>query len=126
MDADVDRIEPSAQEPPTKRIKLEAKYVSLVVLRCVLWTHCVLSADDEARLLAGESPPKTRTRRNRKTKSSSDERALELLKDPRLSAVEPRQVLCRMCGSWIKLFKHTDFSAANWRVHAEKCEIRTG
>lgn len=64
-------------------------------------------------------------RRGRRAKKSSEQRALDLLKDPRLSAVEPAQVLCRMCGAWIKLFKHTDYAAANWRTHAERCEIRT-
>ena len=59
------------------------------------------------------------------TKSTTEGRAQELLSDPRITAVDPRQVLCRMCGSWIKLFKHTDYAPANWRTHADKCEIRS-
>lgn len=82
------------------------------------------SPNQEDRLLSRKKPGKGRKRKM--TKSTIEERALFLLNDDRISAVEPQQVLCRMCGHWVKLFKHTDFSAANWRIHAEKCEPRTG
>ncbi|KAL5498746.1 hypothetical protein ACEPAH_2101 [Sanghuangporus vaninii] len=92
-----------AQQPPSKKIKLEEDPV------------------EEGRLLS----QKRHGKGGRKSKSTIEERALVLLNDDRISAVEPQQVLCRMCGHWVKLFKHTDFSPANWRTHAEKCESRS-
>lgn len=85
------------------------------------------SADEAARLLSGSiSTPLTQLkRRGRLAKSSNEDRARALLEDPRISAVEPQQVLCRMCGHWIRLFKHIDYGPANWHTHAEKCEVRS-
>ncbi|KAI5121436.1 hypothetical protein M0805_006197 [Coniferiporia weirii] len=103
------------QAPPAKRIKLEQ------------------DLGDEGRLLSSSmsAPPgwqkkKSGKKTSKGPKSTLEERALLLLQDSRISAVEPQQVMCRMCGHWVKLFKHTDFSPANWRTHAEKCELRTG
>ncbi|KAH8105582.1 hypothetical protein DFH11DRAFT_1290089 [Phellopilus nigrolimitatus] len=94
-------VSSDSQPPLPKRIKLET---------------------DDAQLLSG--PIKKGHKSNKA--SELEKRALGLLQDPRISAVEPQQVMCRMCGHWVKLFKHTDFSPANWNTHAEKCEMRSG
>ena len=94
---------------------------------CVLFTYSILlpgSPNQDDRLLSRRKPG--RSKRRKLGKSTIEERALVLLNDDRISAVEPQQVLCRMCGHWVKLFRHTDFSPANWRIHAEKCEPRSG
>ncbi|KAL5476734.1 hypothetical protein ACEPAI_2920 [Sanghuangporus weigelae] len=104
MKNSLDSPDDIAQQPPSKKIKLEEDSI------------------EEGRLLS----QKRHGRGGRKSKSTIEERALVLLNDDRISAVEPQQVLCRMCGHWVKLFKHTDFSPANWRTHAEKCESRSG
>ncbi len=74
---------------------------------------------------ASSATTTTVSRRGRKPKKTNEEKARELLQDERLSAVEPQQVLCRMCGHWIKLFRHTDFAKANWLAHAERCSVKT-
>ena len=91
-------------------------------------TQRLNSADEASHLLSGSisTPLSNLKRRGRLGRSSSDERAKALLEDTRISAVEPQQVLCRMCGHWIQLLKHIEFSPANWRTHADKCEVRTG
>ncbi|TDL24569.1 hypothetical protein BD410DRAFT_94573 [Rickenella mellea] len=93
-------LEDGAEEPPAKRIKVEE-------------------------ILVARSLPTTKRKGGRQPQKTGEERAKELLKDTRLAAVEPQQVLCRMCGNWIRLFKHVDYAPANWRSHALKCEIRS-
>ncbi|KAF8512829.1 hypothetical protein JB92DRAFT_2830645 [Gautieria morchelliformis] len=51
------------------------------------------------------------------------ERAEALRNDPRTSRVEPRRVLCGMCGVWIKLRNNTTYCATPWLVHAQKCRL---
>ena len=130
----LDDVEGCVASPPSKRIKVEIRYVhisSLVKVNKRYLLSLTTSVDDDAHLLSTASENmhdrKPGPRRKRlKLRSTTEDRALVLLNDPRISAVEPTQVLCRMCGHWIQLFKHIEFSPANWRTHADKCEVRTG
>ncbi|KIJ41112.1 hypothetical protein M422DRAFT_255961 [Sphaerobolus stellatus SS14] len=55
---------------------------------------------------------------------SESERAKFLEKDARIAVAEPRRVLCKMCGLWIKLRNTTTYCSTPWLVHAERCEKR--
>lgn len=78
-----------------------------------------------------EGRPHGRPRRGKrgprgKACMTREQREQELLKDQRISAVEARQVLCRMCGRWIKLCRQSDFVMQNWNTHAVRCQEKTG
>lgn len=82
-------------------------------------------------VLLGKRPPGRPRKRKRGPGQyggfvTKEQREQELLTDPRISAVEPKQVQCRMCGHWIKLCRNSDFVVTNWNTHANKCQQRTG
>ncbi len=61
--------------------------------------------------------------RQRRTEA---DREAELRADPRLAAVEPGRVYCKMCSSWIKLNAATGYLPSNWHRHSERCERKRG
>lgn len=48
-----------------------------------------------------------------------------MLKDPRIGALEPNRVFCKSCNSWLKLSEQIPYIAYNWRKHADRCEEKS-
>ncbi|KIJ41117.1 hypothetical protein M422DRAFT_68395 [Sphaerobolus stellatus SS14] len=57
---------------------------------------------------------------------TEEERAKFLRNDPRAVEVEPRRVLCALCGGWIKLRNTTTYCPTPWLIHANRCETYQG
>ena len=58
------------------------------------------------------------------SRTTEEERSQFLRDDSRLLEVEPRRVLCGLCGTWIKLRQNTRYCKTPWLVHVEKCSKR--
>lgn len=54
----------------------------------------------------------------------AERRADELRRDPQIAAVEPSQVLCKMCNQWIRLQINREYDTWNWQKHAPLCAQR--
>ena len=49
-----------------------------------------------------------------------------LKEDTRIETFDAHRVLCKMCGSWVRLHNVRTHDLWNWQRHAEKCELRPG
>ena len=74
---------------------------------------------DEDDNIPDQVPPKEVAKRN------AEERRLKLLADPRVEAVQPNFVQCKLCHRWLKLTETTDYAPYNWYKHVERCAVRT-
>ena len=59
-------------------------------------------------------------------KQSQEQRQEELESDEWAAKVEPCQLLCKGCCSWVVLSKSQDFKTKDWEVHKKKCVLITG
>ena len=72
-----------------------------------------------------QEEPKSQSLSLRRHGFSAEERKQHLLNDSRLTEVQPHQVMCGLCKSWVRLHNIREYDTYNWRRHAERCEINS-
>jgi hypothetical protein len=53
---------------------------------------------------------------------TTEQRKTFLEADPNISVVKPNEVLCRNCGSWIRLSTKQAYKDSNWKTHSLSCK----
>ncbi|KAG6861448.1 hypothetical protein C0995_016539 [Termitomyces sp. Mi166 len=54
-----------------------------------------------------------------------EQRIAVLTADPTVSSLKPHEVLCRNCGTWVRLSNNVPYKIANWRTHTLTCQSST-
>ncbi|KAG6811649.1 hypothetical protein H0H92_006464 [Tricholoma furcatifolium] len=61
-----------------------------------------------------------------KQRAKTEEQRIDILtNDPNVSSVKPHEVLCRNCGTWIRLSNKVPYKLANWKAHTQVCQTST-
>ncbi|KAG6850650.1 hypothetical protein H0H93_010378 [Arthromyces matolae] len=48
-----------------------------------------------------------------------EQRIASLTGDPDVASVKPHEVLCRNCGTWVRLSNNVPYKIANWKAHTQ-------
>ncbi|KAG6918974.1 hypothetical protein DXG01_010213 [Tephrocybe rancida] len=54
-----------------------------------------------------------------------EQRIAVLTADPAISSLKPHEVLCRNCGTWVRLSNSIPYKFSNWKAHALTCQTST-
>ncbi|KAG6856560.1 hypothetical protein H0H87_003242 [Tephrocybe sp. NHM501043] len=54
-----------------------------------------------------------------------EQRIAILSADPAVSSLKPHEVLCRNCGTWVRLSTNVPYKIANWKAHTLSCHALT-
>ncbi|KAG6888851.1 hypothetical protein C0992_007347, partial [Termitomyces sp. T32_za158] len=61
-----------------------------------------------------------------KQRAKTVEQRIDILTaDPAVSSLKPHEVLCRNCGTWVRLSNNVPYKITNWRAHTLTCQAST-